>query len=77
MTVKPDVLQSMGLQRVGHDLATERRQQAVFYYTVLLCFSVFFLCKIGDDFMHYTWGVHFQKLAEKQNRKCLCARACV
>ena len=27
--------------------------------------------------MHYTWGVHFQKLAEKQNRKCLCARTCV
>ena len=24
---KPDVLQSMGLQRVGHDLATEQQQQ--------------------------------------------------
>jgi len=26
---KPDVLQSMGLQRVGHDLATEQQQNQI------------------------------------------------
>ena len=26
---KPDVLQSMGLQRVGHDLATEQQQHQI------------------------------------------------
>ena len=36
MTEKPGGLQSMGLQRVGHDLATKEKQQQTTIYEHLL-----------------------------------------
>ena len=37
---KPGVLQSMGLQRVGHDLATKQQLSALIVYSLLLESSI-------------------------------------
>ena len=37
------MLQSMGLQRVGHNLATEQQQQIVNTFAIVILFSLFAL----------------------------------
>ena len=45
-TRKPGVLQSMGLQRIGHNLATEQQQQLV--YSTVKCWKLFLLDQEWD-----------------------------
>ena len=33
---EPGILQSMGLQRIGHDLVTEQQQQSCVYYILFI-----------------------------------------
>lgn len=47
-TGKPGVLQSRGLQTVGHDLDTEKQQQLCLRYPVFG--SVFSYCNLGDNY---------------------------
>ena len=63
-TGRPDVLQSMGLQRIRHDWATEQQQHAicewVCYIRPLVCWGIFLLCPLSGGF-YYKWMVNFIK----------------
>ena len=47
-TGKPGVVQSMGLQRVGHDWATEQQQTLAYKNMVLFIFSIVFVFYLTD-----------------------------
>ena len=49
-TVKPGVLQSMGLQKIGHDWVTEE-QQNLRQVATSMCFN-FLICKMDNDSIH-------------------------
>ena len=66
-TGKPDMLQSMGSQRIGHDLVTEQQQQAYFHWacsqrvlmtTLHSFFLSYMICYIGLCVM-WPKGLHF------------------
>ena len=60
---KPGVLQSMGLQRVGHDLATKQQKKILNVESVDMFYLIFFpkyYQYIFLEFLHFYWNVDLQ-----------------